>query len=293
MTPIDAWCDSLLTTGAPKTNLDQLKQLFKGGNGEYGGTFTVGSLRDLGRTVLCAALTKAGFGGNYLKTAEKHVQYSEGEGFEFAEDVPLQEVAGIGVVAAGILLLIAGGDILERHVRECGLGGLVTGSAGGLVTDRFIIARQHYLELLEAGQPESALECLRAACTNDLLAIASTRAALPDSIHELGAWLMCTSAADIWVHTGGRGVLDARRHILLEKLQARMPPSRTLPSNQMVALLQQAVQTQSFDRGWCALAYSRPELCPFSRDRIPRECAVGAQTRPSTACGYPPADSSS
>ncbi|RDX46846.1 WD40 repeat-like protein [Lentinus brumalis] len=102
----------------------------------------------------------------------------------------------------------------------------------GLWDAKFLIARQKYLEYLEAGKTTAALHVLR----NELAPLNPEL----DSLHALSSLLMCSNPADLrqqvaWDGAGG----TSRRRLLLD-LQRYIPSSVMIPQRRFATLLEQA-----------------------------------------------------
>jgi WD40 repeat protein len=105
-------------------------------------------------------------------------------------------------------------------------------------TDRakFLIARQKYLEFLEAGQQKKALGVLR----NELAACAADS----ESLHDLSGYMMCSVNDDLYERAKWDGAAGISRRQLLERLQEHISPKIMVPQRRLATLLDQARQHQ-------------------------------------------------
>lgn len=101
---------------------------------------------------------------------------------------------------------------------------------------KFLVLEQKYLEILQAGDIQGALECLREELTP--LQINTKR------LHELASLMRCKSLADL--HESDSGVPSgvASRATLLTKLQEVIPASMMIPECRLETLLGQAICNQ-------------------------------------------------
>ncbi|BEJ00907.1 hypothetical protein CcaverHIS631_0507640 [Cutaneotrichosporon cavernicola] len=105
-------------------------------------------------------------------------------------------------------------------------------------TDRakFFIARQKYLEFLEAGHQKKALGVLR----NELAASAADS----ESLHDLSGYMMCSVNDDLYERAKWDGAAGISRRQLLERLQEDISPKIMVPQRRLATLLDQARQHQ-------------------------------------------------
>jgi len=154
-------------------------------------------------------------------------------------------------------------DVVDGLI-DSGLG--IESSASRLAA-HIIVLRQKYLELLERGSAEEALQCLR----NQLTPLyqqhvqhsfphgRSGSAVLPsvaggsisssltlggDSLSWLGSLLLCQSASDLRIRSAWSGASGGSRDAILRQLSSHIPSSLLLPENRLQTLLQQAILWQ-------------------------------------------------
>ena len=147
----------------------------------------------------------------------------------------------------------------------------------------FLIYRQKYLELLEAGCSAEALRCLReqlaplqAHITAHEPAGSPAGAVEHSELGELSCYLMCGHVEELKRRASWDGAQGSSRQMLLQELQRHIPPSLLLPDNRLLTLLQQAVlwqTSQGFDQqSFCTSSSSSLfEDFSCSRNVIPRE----------------------
>jgi len=147
----------------------------------------------------------------------------------------------------------------------------------------FLIYRQKYLELLEAGGLPEALCCLReqlapmqAHITAHEPTESSACAVEHNALRELSCYLMCGHIEELKRRAAWDGTQGSSRQMLLQELQRHIPPSLLLPDNRLLTLLQQAVlwqTSQCFDQqSFCTSSSSSLfEDFSCSRNVIPRE----------------------
>ena len=147
----------------------------------------------------------------------------------------------------------------------------------------FLIYRQKYLELLEAGCSAEALCCLReqlaplqAHITAHEPSESSAGAVEHNALRELSCYLMCGHIEELKRRAAWDGAQGSSRQMLLQELQRHIPPSLLLPDNRLLTLLQQAVlwqTSQCFDQqSFCTSSSSSLfEDFSCSRNVIPRE----------------------
>lgn len=102
---------------------------------------------------------------------------------------------------------------------------------------KFIILEQKYLEHLDDGCPLEALHVLR----NELTPLQHNIS----RVHQLSSYMMCSNNHDLYQRAKweGKGILS--RALVMERLQAFLPPTVMLPPRRLRALLQQAVELQT------------------------------------------------
>ncbi|KZP21192.1 WD40 repeat-like protein [Athelia psychrophila] len=121
--------------------------------------------------------------------------------------------------------------------------------ADGLWEAKFLIHRQKYLELLEAGRTTTALTVLR----NELAPLDFDQ----DQLHFLSSLLMCADPADLHERAGWDGASGASRHELLTALQSYIPASTMIPRHRLSTLLTQA---QTYQLQQCTYHNAAPPL---------------------------------
>ncbi|RPD66631.1 WD40 repeat-like protein [Lentinus tigrinus ALCF2SS1-7] len=102
----------------------------------------------------------------------------------------------------------------------------------GLWDAKFLIARQKYLEYLEAGRTTAALQVLR----NELAPLNPEL----ENLHALSSLLMCSDPADLRQQVGWDGAGGTSRRRLLLDLQRYIPSSVMIPQRRFATLLEQA-----------------------------------------------------
>ncbi|KAJ2784102.1 hypothetical protein H4R18_001324 [Coemansia javaensis] len=142
---------------------------------------------------------------------------------------------------------ILGGDwpAVEEALLAIGLG--TQDNANDAL---FIVKRQHFLELLEARKLKQALLVLQ----NEL----STLTADTQHLHRLSSLLMCPSTEDLRAAAAWDGSAGRSRLLVLEALQAHIPPGKMVPIRRMETLFGQAIARQ------CEVC--RNHVRPASRD---------------------------
>jgi len=100
----------------------------------------------------------------------------------------------------------------------------------------FLILEQKLLELLEAGETETAMWCLR----RELQPLGVNTAQL----HSLSMLLLCPSSEDLKTRAVWAGAGPASRAGLMDKVQALVPPSVMVPSGRLEELVEQALRAQ-------------------------------------------------
>ncbi|CAK9781241.1 WD40 repeat-like protein [Cutaneotrichosporon oleaginosum] len=101
---------------------------------------------------------------------------------------------------------------------------------------KYLIARQKYLEFLEAGHQKKALYVLR----NELAACAADSS----SLHDLSGYMMCSVNDDLYERAKWDGAAGISRRQLLERLQEDISPKIMVPQRRLATLLDQARQHQ-------------------------------------------------
>eukprot|EP00900_Chrysochromulina_parva_P009770 jgi/Chrpa1/18795/Chrysochromulina_OHIO_Genome00021727-RA len=148
-------------------------------------------------------------------------------------------------------------DVVEGLVDALGFI-----SASHRLAARITVLRQKYLELLEAGQTELALHCLRdqlaphyhesdrvhASCGHakpEPSGGACTSSSMqPTMLAGLSSLLLCQSADEVQARAGWEGALGGSREIVLRELSRHIPSSLLLPEDHLQTLLQQALLCQ-------------------------------------------------
>nr|ANC28035.1 WD-repeat protein [Polyporus umbellatus] len=102
----------------------------------------------------------------------------------------------------------------------------------GLWESKFLIAKQKYLEYLEAGKTTSALHVLR----NELAPLNPE----VDHLHALSSLMMCSDPEDLRQQLGWDGASGTSRRRLLMDLQRYIPSSVMIPQRRFATLLEQA-----------------------------------------------------
>ncbi|KAI0636404.1 WD40 repeat-like protein [Trametes polyzona] len=102
----------------------------------------------------------------------------------------------------------------------------------GLWEARFLIAKQKYLEYLEAGKTTAALSVLR----NELAPLNPEL----DHLHALSSLMMCSDPTDLRNQVGWDGAGGTSRRRLLMDLQRHIPSSVMIPQRRFATLLEQA-----------------------------------------------------
>jgi hypothetical protein len=101
----------------------------------------------------------------------------------------------------------------------------------------FLLLEQKYMELLENRSLMDALCCLR----NDITPLKYDTA----RVHKLSSYVMCGTADELRSVADWPGVDGKSRELLMDNLQAFLPPSAMLPPKRLSQLLNQAVQRQA------------------------------------------------
>ncbi|KAI0371689.1 WD40 repeat-like protein [Pilatotrama ljubarskyi] len=102
----------------------------------------------------------------------------------------------------------------------------------GLWEAKFLIAKQKYLEYLEAGKTTAALHVLR----NELAPLNPEL----DHLHALSSLMMCSDPAELRHQVGWDGAGGTSRRRLLMDLQRYIPSSVMIPQRRFATLLEQA-----------------------------------------------------
>ncbi|KAI0780438.1 WD40 repeat-like protein [Trametes elegans] len=110
----------------------------------------------------------------------------------------------------------------------------------GLWDAKFLIAKQKYLEYLEAGKTTAALHVLR----NELAPLNPE----VDHLHALSSLMMCSDPQDLRHQVGWDGAGGTSRRRLLMDLQRYIPSSVMIPQRRFVTLLDQA---RAFQQSRC------------------------------------------
>ena len=101
---------------------------------------------------------------------------------------------------------------------------------------KFRILREKYLELLEAGEVDRALACLRKELKPLEVSAGEARA--------LAALVVCPGPAQLRARAEWAGAAGGARHNLLRGLESLVPPAVMVPEGRLETLLQQAVEHQ-------------------------------------------------
>ncbi|KAI0820195.1 WD40 repeat-like protein [Trametes gibbosa] len=124
-------------------------------------------------------------------------------------------------------ILNASWDSAETALMRLGVS-----EGEGLWEARFLIAKQKYLEYLEAGKTTMALNVLR----NELAPLNPEL----DHLHALSSLMMCSDPADIRSQVAWDGAGGTSRRRLLMDLQRYIPSSVMIPQRRFATLLDQA-----------------------------------------------------
>ncbi|EJF66274.1 WD40 repeat-like protein [Dichomitus squalens LYAD-421 SS1] len=124
-------------------------------------------------------------------------------------------------------ILTASWDSAEAALMRLGVT-----EGEGLWEAKFLIAKQKYLESLEAGKTTAALHVLR----NELAPLNPEL----DHLHALSALMMCSDPADLRQQIGWDGAAGTSRRRLLTELQRYIPSSVMIPQRRIATLLEQA-----------------------------------------------------
>lgn len=138
----------------------------------------------------------------------------------------------------------------------------------GILSMKFFMAEQKYLELLEEGRTLDALDTLRNLLTPLHFNI--------QRVHQLTFFLVCRNAEDLYKMAGWTGVKE--RENVVDKLKDFLPASVMLPAGRLVHLLEQAVCKQrqecsfhntkeDFESRFCNISLVHDHLC--SKDSFP------------------------
>ncbi|KAI0332631.1 WD40 repeat-like protein [Cubamyces sp. BRFM 1775] len=115
---------------------------------------------------------------------------------------------------------------------EAALARLGVTEGEGLWEAKFLIAKQKYLEYLEAGKTTAALHVLR----NELAPLNPEL----DHLHALSSLMMCSDPVDLRHQVGWDGANGTSRRRLLMDLQRYIPSSVMIPQRRFATLLEQA-----------------------------------------------------
>jgi len=147
---------------------------------------------------------------------------------------------------------------------------------------RAVLCEQKYLELLESGDSESALNVLQ----NDLAPLHSTKVVQEacdgsrnrPELHRLTLLLMCRSAEELKERAVWRGSGIESRSEVIHKLQALMRSSVLLPDSRLESLLGNALDIQKQNAMFPYTLQTQPSLLEnlsFSKHKLPcKEIAV-------------------
>ncbi|XP_036326209.1 WD repeat-containing protein 26 homolog [Rhagoletis pomonella] len=111
------------------------------------------------------------------------------------------------------------------------------GKPSTIIEMKFLLLEQKYLEFLDDGCPLDALHVLR----NELTPLQHNTS----RVHQLSSYMMCSNNHDLYQRAKweGKGILS--RAVVMDRLQAFLPPSVMMPPRRLRHLLQQAVELQS------------------------------------------------
>ncbi|OJT04343.1 WD repeat-containing protein 26 [Trametes pubescens] len=167
----------------------------------------------------------------------------------------IQSLRDVGYIESAATLEAESGYIMETpevaEFRRCILDASWTSAetalmrlgvtqGEGLWEARFLIAKQKYLEYLEAGKTTAALAVLR----NE---IAPLNPEL-DHLHALSSLMMCSDPADLRSQVAWDGAGGTSRRRLLMDLQRYIPSSVMIPQRRFATLLEQA---RSYQQSRC------------------------------------------
>ncbi|KAI0748620.1 WD40 repeat-like protein [Daedaleopsis nitida] len=159
----------------------------------------------------------------------------------------IQSLRDVGYVESAATLEAESGYIMETpevaEFRRCILDaswdsavaalvrlGVTEGE--GLWDAKFLIAKQKYLEYLEAGKPTAALHVLR----NELAPLNPDE----EHLHALSSLMMCSDPEDLRQQIGWDGAGGTSRRRLLMDIQQYIPSSVMIPQRRFATLLEQA-----------------------------------------------------
>uniref|UniRef100_A0A0K8V1Z5 WD repeat-containing protein 26 n=2 Tax=Bactrocera latifrons TaxID=174628 RepID=A0A0K8V1Z5_BACLA len=111
------------------------------------------------------------------------------------------------------------------------------GKPSTIIEMKFLLLEQKYLEFLDDGCPLDALHVLR----NELTPLQHNTS----RVHQLSSYMMCSNNHDLYQRAKweGKGILS--RAVVMDRLQAFLPPTVMMPPRRLRHLLQQAVELQS------------------------------------------------
>ncbi|KAG7575398.1 hypothetical protein FFLO_00388 [Filobasidium floriforme] len=124
----------------------------------------------------------------------------------------------------------------------------------------FMVLRQKYLELIEAGQTVRALKVLRLE-----VAPAATDTA---KLHALSGLMMCMKKADLYAKAKWDGATGSSRQELLDDLQEFLPTGVIMPPKRLATLFDQA---RKYQEGNCVYHSGYPAETLLSDHRCKRE----------------------
>jgi len=179
------------------------------------------------------ALTQGGFcREEYVRLLEQALGglgYTEvAEALERASGIPLQSSTARDFRQA----LLAGK--WERCLGFLPRLGIADEDVRAEVT--FEVLREKYLELLEAGDVDRALACLRQELKP--LRVNSGK------IRALATLVVCAGPAQLQARAEWAGAAGGARHQLLRRLESLVPPAVMVPEGRLETLLQQAIEHQ-------------------------------------------------
>ncbi|KAI3653397.1 hypothetical protein MP228_001344 [Amoeboaphelidium protococcarum] len=117
---------------------------------------------------------------------------------------------------------------------------------------KFLMYKQHFLELLEERNLKDALGVLRndiatlstSSVANSVGATAAGAVNSKDSLHQLSSLIMCSSVQDLKDKSGWMGKGEISRQQLFDELQALINPAMIIPQRRWEILYDQANQHQ-------------------------------------------------
>ncbi|XP_037933993.1 WD repeat-containing protein 26 homolog [Teleopsis dalmanni] len=111
------------------------------------------------------------------------------------------------------------------------------GKPSTIIEMKFILLEQKYLEYLDDSFPMEALHVLR----NELTPLQHNIS----RVHQLSSYMMCSNNHDLYLRAKWEGKGTLSRTLVMERLQAFLPPTVMMPPRRLRTLLQQAVELQT------------------------------------------------